>query len=232
MEDNVQNEYLVTDENGCATDTSIFGNWEYNPDTNSLLASFNAFKFPSSDNIRFQCNIRVCFGRCQPVNCGGYNAFGRRRRSIADNSTDSTAIATNSGVEGQLREEITISSNAILTFEKRSGPGLNDANSEFQLSIDLNRSLIYKSYFCSQTGGSACRGHLRLDGGSDHRPGHHGSAGSCSRGRGCVLLANGLPQTPQDHRSVAPSAGVPQSAVRQSGRGARAHPGLPILNVT
>lgn len=133
MEDNVQNEYLVTDENGCATDTSIFGNWEYNPDTNSLLASFNAFKFPSSDNIRFQCNIRVCFGKCQPVNCGGYNAFGRRRRSIADNSSDTTAIATNTGVEGQLREEITISSNAILTFEKRSGPGLNDANSKWNL---------------------------------------------------------------------------------------------------
>lgn len=133
MEDNVQNEYLVTDENGCATDTSIFGNWEYNPDTNSLLASFNAFKFPSSDNIRFQCNIRVCFGKCQPVNCGGYNAFGRRRRSIADNSSDTTAIATSTGVEGQLREEITISSNAILTFEKRSGPGLNDANSKWNL---------------------------------------------------------------------------------------------------
>lgn len=138
MEDNVQNEYLVTDENGCATDTSIFGNWEYNPDTNSLLASFNAFKFPSSDNIRFQCNIRVCFGKCQPVNCGGYNAFGRRRRSIADNSSDTTAIATSTGVEGQLREEITISSNAILTFEKRSGPGLNDANSKWNLQRLLN----------------------------------------------------------------------------------------------
>lgn len=67
MEDNVENEYIVTDENGCATDPSIFGEWEYNTDTQSLLASFNAFKFPSSDNIRFQCNIRVCFGKCQPV---------------------------------------------------------------------------------------------------------------------------------------------------------------------
>lgn len=67
MEDNVENEYIVTDENGCATDPSIFGEWEHNADTMSLLASFNAFKFPSSDNIRFQCNIRVCFGKCQPV---------------------------------------------------------------------------------------------------------------------------------------------------------------------
>jgi len=67
MEDSVENEYIVTDENGCATDPTIFGEWDYNPDSQSLLASFNAFKFPSSDNIRFQCNIRVCFGKCQPV---------------------------------------------------------------------------------------------------------------------------------------------------------------------
>lgn len=67
MEDNLENEYIVTDENGCATDPTIFGEWEQNPETQALMASFNAFKFPSSDNIRFQCNIRVCFGRCQPV---------------------------------------------------------------------------------------------------------------------------------------------------------------------
>lgn len=67
MEDSKENEYIVTDENGCATDPTIFGEWEQNPDTQSLMASFNAFKFPNSDNIKFQCNIRVCFGRCQPV---------------------------------------------------------------------------------------------------------------------------------------------------------------------
>lgn len=67
MEDTVENEYIVTDENGCATDPTIFGEWDYNSETHSLMANFNAFKFPSSDNIRFQCNIRVCFGKCQPV---------------------------------------------------------------------------------------------------------------------------------------------------------------------
>lgn len=127
MEDSVENEYIVTDENGCATDPSIFGEWQYSAETNSLLASFNAFKFPSSDNIRFQCNIRVCFGKCQPVNCGGYNAFGRRRRAITDESQNnsapgrqsSTALADGDAAAGQTREEIVISSNAILTFERR-----------------------------------------------------------------------------------------------------------------
>ncbi|PNF22176.1 hypothetical protein B7P43_G05064 [Cryptotermes secundus] len=119
MEDSVENEYVVTDENGCATDPTIFGEWDYNPDTQSLLASFNAFKFPSSDNIRFQCNIRVCFGKCQPVNCRGYNAFGRRRREIAEPRNSTDVGVSESVYEGQLREEITIQSNAILTFERR-----------------------------------------------------------------------------------------------------------------
>lgn len=136
MEDNVENEYLVTDENGCATDPTIFGEWEHNSDTQSLLASFNAFKFPSSDNIRFQCNIRVCFGRCQPVsgrwvesvlgikfrfqvNCRGYNAFGRRKRDVEDSENNTDVALTGDLITGQLREEITIQSNAILTFERR-----------------------------------------------------------------------------------------------------------------
>lgn len=124
-ENNVENEYTVTDENGCATEPNIFGEWDYSPETNSLLATFNAFKFPQSDNIQFQCNIRVCFGRCQPVNCRGYNAFGkrRRRREIGDNNSSATSVALprddESVLDGQLREEIIISSNAIFTFEKR-----------------------------------------------------------------------------------------------------------------
>lgn len=117
MEDNLENEYIVTDENGCATDPTIFGEWEQNPDTQSLMASFNAFKFPSSDNIRFQCNIRVCFGRCQPVNCRGYNAFGRRRRDVSE--SNDTSLSVSDGFEGQLREEITIQSNLIFTLERR-----------------------------------------------------------------------------------------------------------------
>lgn len=127
MEENVENEYIVTDENGCATDPLIFGDWDYDPDANTLMAHFNAFKFPSSDNIRFQCNIRVCFGKCQPVNCHGFNAYGRRRRREI---TDESQVKNNSiakratndlALEGTLREEITISSNAILTLEKRDG---------------------------------------------------------------------------------------------------------------
>jgi hypothetical protein len=138
MEENVENEYIVTDENGCATDPQIFGDWDYDPDANTLMAHFNAFKFPSSDNIRFQCNIRVCFGKCQPVNCHGFNAYGRRRRrEITDesqkhNSSIAKRAANDLSLEGTLREEITISSNAILTFEKRDGRYSNYDDCKFK----------------------------------------------------------------------------------------------------
>ncbi|XP_037295454.1 uncharacterized protein LOC119189544 isoform X2 [Manduca sexta] len=110
---NVENEYQVTDADGCATDTAIFGEWERSEDGSALRASFNAFKFPSSDNIRFQCNIRVCFGKCQPVNCRGSDAFGKRKKREAIES-DVASIS-----EGQLREEVTVESNQILTLERR-----------------------------------------------------------------------------------------------------------------
>lgn len=55
------------------------------------------------------------------MNCRGYNAFGRRKRAIADQNENTTdlAAAEEDLLTGQLREEITIQSNAILTFEKR-----------------------------------------------------------------------------------------------------------------
>lgn len=49
------------------------------------------------------------------MNCRGYDAYGRKKRSIDDsNNTEVSNI-----LSGQLREEITIESNAILTFERR-----------------------------------------------------------------------------------------------------------------
>jgi hypothetical protein len=69
------------------------------------------------------------------VNCRGYNAYGRRkRREITDEShKPNKSVARRSidddlSLEGSLREEITISSNAILTFERRDGRYSNSDN--------------------------------------------------------------------------------------------------------
>ncbi len=80
--------------------------------------------------------MRVCFGQCQPQNCGGRNAFGRRKRreitaeDVAqfelDNRINNTGLGrVKRAVEGTvltgaLREEIKVSSNAILTIERRT----------------------------------------------------------------------------------------------------------------
>ncbi len=54
------------------------------------------------------------------MNCRDLNAYGRRRRrEIGDNPNTTAVDVAESVFEGQLREEITIQSNAILTFERR-----------------------------------------------------------------------------------------------------------------
>lgn len=53
------------------------------------------------------------------MNCRDLDAYGRRRRrEVGDPNTTAVDVAE-SVFEGQLREEITIQSNAILTFERR-----------------------------------------------------------------------------------------------------------------
>ena len=80
MDDSGELDHLVTDENGCATDPFIFGEWQFERQKGVLTSVFNAFKFPSSNNIRFKCNIQVCSGNCQSQNCSGSNAYGRKKR--------------------------------------------------------------------------------------------------------------------------------------------------------
>ncbi|CAG0892378.1 unnamed protein product, partial [Cyprideis torosa] len=123
MDDENENTYLVTDENGCATDPSVFGEFFYDPTLNATVARFDAFKFPSSNSIRFQCNVRVCFGQCQPVNCGGIDVHGKKRKKrqadtffVDVEDEDPHVVQTYN--TGAFAEEIVVESNAILTFEK------------------------------------------------------------------------------------------------------------------
>lgn len=143
MDDEGEYQYEVTDANGCATDPSIFSDWKYEQNKRFLVARFNAFKFPSSNNLRFQCNIRVCFGSCPAFNCNGVDAYGKRRRRreappalpaiLANRRFNSSSnldepdepsetdelIVTDAFKEGALREEIMVQSNAILTFDRK-----------------------------------------------------------------------------------------------------------------
>ena len=90
---------------------------------------FDAFKFPDSNTIKFKCNIRVCFGQCQPQNCAGRNAYGRRRRESEHEIAG--AVYT-----GELREEIQVQSNAILTLERRPAPRTGDDGGPLRSPLD------------------------------------------------------------------------------------------------
>lgn len=110
MDDEGEYQYEVTDSNGCATDPSIFSDWKYDQHRKSLVARFNAFKFPSSNNLRFQCNIRVCFGSCPAVNCNGIDAYGKRRRRRQAPSIGEDTTINEDGILLQYNNNLTASS--------------------------------------------------------------------------------------------------------------------------
>lgn len=62
--------------NACSIDTYIFGNFEHNPEDQSLRAKFRAFKFPDSNFVRFVGTVNVCIKQCAKVNCGGASGGG------------------------------------------------------------------------------------------------------------------------------------------------------------
>ncbi|QQP34980.1 Putative LOC101893139, partial [Caligus rogercresseyi] len=113
-DNNIEAEYAVTDANGCATDPDIFQEWKLDRSTGYLTALFDAFKFPDSNDLKFKCIVRICFGQCQPQNCGGRNAFGRRRKRESSHIIDGKVYT------GQLREETDVYSNAIRTQERET----------------------------------------------------------------------------------------------------------------
>jgi hypothetical protein len=58
---------LLLDELGCPA-TQVFPGLVKDPtDNRSLIAEFSAFKFPSSQHVRFNVIVRFCLEACEPV---------------------------------------------------------------------------------------------------------------------------------------------------------------------
>ena len=74
--------------NGCSIDSYIFGNFEHNPEDQSLRAKFRAFKFPESNFVRFIGTVNVCIKQCPRVNCNGGGGNRRKRRAASINGND------------------------------------------------------------------------------------------------------------------------------------------------
>lgn len=55
----------TTEHNRCPVDNSIFPS--FLETGNALESSYEAFRFTESYGVIFQCNVKYCIGRCEPV---------------------------------------------------------------------------------------------------------------------------------------------------------------------
>lgn len=108
----------------CPVDNSIFPS--FYQVGNALESSYEAFRFTESYGVIFQCNVKYCIGKCEPVICGvgrdNVESWGRRRRrrSVMPSSSQDTGD-----------EEMTLSKE-ILVLDVNEN--LNQMNSKFYLN--------------------------------------------------------------------------------------------------
>ncbi|RWS25789.1 uncharacterized protein B4U80_03819 [Leptotrombidium deliense] len=75
---------LLIDNTGCPKDAAVFPPLKIDSrDRKSLLASFKAFRFPSTGVVNFEVQIRFCQDVCEPVKCfTGLQSYGRKKRNV------------------------------------------------------------------------------------------------------------------------------------------------------
>jgi len=92
MAKDARSTFEIVDEHGCPVDNSIFPSFVESG--NALESSYEAFRFTESYGVIFQCNVKYCIGRCEPVVCGvgreNIESWGRRKRSTRDIHTYET----------------------------------------------------------------------------------------------------------------------------------------------
>ncbi|XP_076352037.1 uncharacterized protein LOC143247601 [Tachypleus tridentatus] len=76
--------FQITDDKGCPVDSTIFPRFVQKG--SALESAFDAFRFTESYGVIFQCNVKYCIGKCDPVICGLgrdiYESWGRRKRAL------------------------------------------------------------------------------------------------------------------------------------------------------
>ncbi|XP_075678435.1 trynity isoform X3 [Dermatophagoides pteronyssinus] len=134
--------FEIIDEHGCPVDNSIFPS--FYQVGNALESSYEAFRFTESYGVIFQCNVKYCIGKCEPVICGvgrdNVESWGRRRRrrSVMPSSSQDTGD-----------EEMTLSKE-ILVLDVNEN--LNQMNNSTNDSVMLNLlSLQHQQQCASRT---------------------------------------------------------------------------------
>lgn len=67
MAKDARSTFEIIDEHGCPVDHTIFPNFLPVSNGNALESNYEAFRFTESYGVIFQCNVKYCIGKCEPV---------------------------------------------------------------------------------------------------------------------------------------------------------------------
>lgn len=68
MAKDARSTFEIIDENGCPVDHTIFPGFKTAlGNENALESNYEAFRFTESYGVIFQCNVKYCIGKCEPV---------------------------------------------------------------------------------------------------------------------------------------------------------------------
>lgn len=67
MAKDARSTFEIIDEHGCPVDHTIFPNFIPVSNGNALESNYEAFRFTESYGVIFQCNVKYCIGKCEPV---------------------------------------------------------------------------------------------------------------------------------------------------------------------
>ncbi|UXI21189.1 DET1-like protein [Sarcoptes scabiei] len=141
--------FEIIDEHGCPVDNTIFPN--FYQVGNALESSYEAFRFTESYGVIFQCNVKYCIGKCEPVICGvgrdNVESWGRRRRSIIDDGGDLVGDDQTSNKEDD-DDEMTLSKE-ILVLDVNEN--LNNINNSYYSSQDPLMNPLAQQQCASRT---------------------------------------------------------------------------------
>ncbi|MCL4135236.1 UNVERIFIED_CONTAM: hypothetical protein GTU68_018225, partial [Idotea baltica] len=104
-------EQMLINSDGCPVDYEILGPFEYSSTKTTAIVNFQAHKFPYTDSVYYQCNVKLCIknaGGCDdvpPVCIEGENIIKRRRRRETPEIDGNGDLL---GVEPEADENLTI----------------------------------------------------------------------------------------------------------------------------
>ncbi|KAI4468124.1 hypothetical protein MML48_2g00013716 [Holotrichia oblita] len=88
-------EQKLINDRGCPLDSEIMGMFQYSEDKTTAIVKFQAHKFPSTESVYYQCNVKLCLKahegcvETNPVECGSNRV--RRQATNTDSSEGTPA---------------------------------------------------------------------------------------------------------------------------------------------